>query len=159
MGHIKSKISGGCAMIGFFIAIASGILMSVQGVFNTGVSKTTGLWVSNSWVQATALLICLGGWLITGREHFSMLFKVQPKYMLLGGVLGALITLTVMQSMNALGPAKAVLFIVIAQIASAYVIQLLGWFGAQKTDLSVHKILGLGIAVTGILIFQWEKSA
>ncbi len=88
-----------------------------------------------------------------------MLFKVQPKYMLLGGVLGALITLTVMQSMNALGPAKAVLFIVIAQIASAYVIQLLGWFGAQKTDLSVHKILGLGIAVTGILIFQWERSA
>ena len=146
-------------MIGFFIAAASGILMSVQGVFNTGVSKTTGLWVSNSWVQATALLICLGGWMLTGREQFSMLFKVQPRYILLGGVLGAFITLTVMKSMNVLGPAKAVLFIVIAQIASAYVIQLFGWFGTSKTELSVHKILGLAVAGAGILIFQWEKSS
>lgn len=144
-------------MIGFFIAAVSGILMSIQGVFNTGVSKTTGLWVSNSWVQATALIICLAGWLFTGRENFSLLLKVQPRYLLLGGVLGALITLTVMKSMSTLGPAKAVLFIVIAQIASAYVIQLFGWFGAQKADLSVHKILGLAVAGAGILIFQWEN--
>ena len=34
-------------MIGFFIALVSGALMSVQGVFNTQVTKTTGMWVSN----------------------------------------------------------------------------------------------------------------
>ena len=33
-------------MIGFFIALLSGALMSVQGVFNTQVTKTTGMWVS-----------------------------------------------------------------------------------------------------------------
>lgn len=41
-------------MIGFLIAILSGALMSVQGVFNTQVTKTAGMWVSNGWVQLTA---------------------------------------------------------------------------------------------------------
>lgn len=34
-------------MIGFLVALLSGVLMSVQGVFNTQVTKTTGMWVSN----------------------------------------------------------------------------------------------------------------
>ena len=38
-------------MAGFLIALLSGALMSVQGVFNTQVTKSTGIWVSNGWVQ------------------------------------------------------------------------------------------------------------
>ena len=34
-------------MAGFLIALLSGALMSVQGVFNAQVTKTTGIWVSN----------------------------------------------------------------------------------------------------------------
>lgn len=41
-------------MIGFLIALLSGALMSIQGVFNTQVTKTTGMWVGNGWVQFTA---------------------------------------------------------------------------------------------------------
>ena len=41
-------------MTGFLIALLSGALMSVQGVFNTQVTKTTGMWVSNGWVQFSA---------------------------------------------------------------------------------------------------------
>ena len=33
-------------MVGFFIALLSGHLMSIQGVFNTEVTKTTGMWVA-----------------------------------------------------------------------------------------------------------------
>ena len=40
-------------MIGFLIALLSGALMSVQGVFNTQVTKTTGVWVSNGWVPVS----------------------------------------------------------------------------------------------------------
>lgn len=146
-------------MIGFFIAILSGVLMSVQGVFNTGVTKETGLWVSNSWVQVTALAVCMVGWAVTGRDQFSLLLKVQPKYLLLGGVIGAFITLTVIKSMGTLGPAKAVLFIVIAQTASAYLIELIGLFGTEKADFSMQKLIGLLIAIAGLVVFQWERSA
>lgn len=84
-------------MTGFFIALLSGALMSVQGVFNTQVTKTTGMWVSNAWVQLSAFAICLVMWLIMGRDSIATIGEVQPKYMLLGGVIGAGITWTVIK--------------------------------------------------------------
>ena len=51
-------------MIGIVIALLSGALMSVQGVFNTEVTKGTSMWVSNSWVQFSALVICLVSWFL-----------------------------------------------------------------------------------------------
>ena len=38
-------------MTGIFIALISGALMSLQGVFNTEVTKQSSIWVSASWVQ------------------------------------------------------------------------------------------------------------
>ena len=119
-------------MIGFLIALLSGALMSVQGVFNTQVTKTAGMWVSNGWVQLSAFAVCAVLWLFTGRDSIAAIGKVEPKYMLLGGVIGAGITWTVIKSMEALGPAKAALLIVIAQLIVAYLIELFGLFGVEK---------------------------
>ena len=76
--------------------------------------------------------------------------------MLLGGVMGAAITWTVIKSMDALGPAKAVLFIVVAQIAAAYLIELFGLFGTQRQPWEWRKAIGMGLAVAGIVIFKWK---
>ena len=141
-------------MWGWIIALISGALMSVQGVFNTGLTKQTSLWVANSWVQGTALLVCLGAWLIKERQS---LFQVDSKYMLLGGVIGAFITLTVILSMKQLGPAKAALTIVVAQLAVAYLIELFGLFGMEKVDFQWSKLIGMAVAVVGIFIFKWQS--
>ena len=143
-------------MTGFFIALLSGALMSVQGVFNTQVTKTTGMWVSNAWVQLSAFAICLVMWLIMGRDSIATIGEVQPKYMLLGGVIGAGITWTVIKSVDALGPARSALFIVVSQLAVAYLISLSGMFGMEKEPFSWRKLIGLLIAAGGIVLFQWE---
>lgn len=143
-------------MIGFLIALLSGALMSVQGVFNTQVTKTTGIWVSNGWVQLSAFLLCLVMWLATGRDSLLTIGKVEPRYMLLGGVLGAGITWTVIQSMTALGPAKAALLIVVAQVACAYIIELMGVFGVGKQPINLWKIGGLVLAIIGLTIFEYQ---
>ena len=143
-------------MVGFFIALISGALMSIQGVFNTQVTRSSSIWVANVFVQLTALLVCLGAWLFADRTSFAMLLKVEPKYMLLGGAIGAFITYTVIKSMEMLGPARAVLLIVIAQLIVAYVIELLGLFGVEKQPLSMRKVIGMLIAIGGIVIFKWK---
>lgn len=141
-------------MAGFLIALLSGALMSVQGVFNTQVTKSTGIWVSNGWVQLSAFALCVVVWLATGRESVSTLWEVRPHYMLLGGVIGAGITWTVIQSVSALGPAHSALLIVIAQLAVSYLIQLFGLFGMDQEPFSWKKAGGLLLAVAGIMIFQ-----
>ena len=143
-------------MTGIVIALISGALMSIQGVFNTEVSKQTSLWVSNSWVQFSALVICLSAWLFKDRQSFGRLLQVDHKYLLLGGVIGAFITLTVMLSMKNLGPAQAALLIVVSQLAVAYVIELFGWFGTEKAEFSWIKLGGMALAVVGIVIFKWK---
>lgn len=143
-------------MFGFLIALLSGALMSVQGVFNTQVTKTTGVWVSNGWVQFSAFAVCLAVWFFTGRDSVAAIARVEPKYMLLGGVIGAGITWTVIKSVDALGPAKSALLIVIAQLAVSYLIELFGLFGMDKAPLDWRKLGGLALAVIGIAIFQWE---
>ena len=143
-------------MIGFFIALISGALMSVQGVFNTQVTKSSTIWVANAFVQCTALLVCLGVWLVSDRSSLAAVFKVEPKYMLLGGAIGAFITYTVIKSMDMLGPARAVMLIVVAQLIVAYVIEMLGLFGVEKQPLEWRKVIGMAVAIAGIVIFKWK---
>ena len=143
-------------MIGFLIAVISGLLMSVQGVFNTQVTKSSSIWVASAFVQFTALLVCLAAWLVSDRSSFAALLKVEPRYMLLGGAIGAFITYTVIKGMEMLGPARAVMLIVIAQLIVAYVIELLGLFGTEKQPLEWRKVIGMGIAVAGVVIFKWK---
>ena len=140
-------------MAGWIIALISGALMSVQGVFNTEVTKTAGMWVSNGWVQFSAFLTCVAVWLFTGRDSIAALAKVQPRFMLVGGVIGAGITWTVIASMKQLGPARAVLLIVVSQILAAYLIEL---FGVEQAQFEWRKAIGMALAIAGVMIFQWK---
>lgn len=141
-------------MWGILIALISGALMSLQGVFNTEVTKQTSIWVSAGWVQLTAFLTCVLIWLFTGRNSVMGLWQIQPRYMLTGGIMGAMITYTVIRSMKGLGPAKAALLIVVAQIMVAYGIEVFGLFGVEKVGFEWKKALGALVAIAGIIIFR-----
>ena len=148
---------GKMAWMGLLVALLSGALMSIQGVFNTRVTDTTGVWTANTFVQFSAFAVCLCAWFLMERHSFMMLWQVQPKYMLTGGIIGAFITLTVIMSMAQLGPAKAVLLIVISQLLVAYLISLFGLFGTEKEPFLWRKFIGIAISVIGFILFQWEK--
>ena len=131
-----------------------GILIALQGVFNTEVTRQSSIWVSAGWVQLTAFVTCLVMWLLTGRPEIQGIWQVRPWYMLLGGVIGAFITWTVIRSVESLGPAKSALLIVVAQIIVAYGIEVFGLFGVEKTGWEWKKAIGALIAVIGIIIFR-----
>lgn len=143
-------------MLGIWIAVLSGALMSIQGVFNTEVTKQSSLWVSTGWVQLSAFIVCVAAWMFTGRESISALWQVEHKYTLLGGVIGAFITITVIKSMGSLGPAQATMLIVIAQLAVSYLIELFGIFGVEKQPFVWKRLLGMALAIGGIVLFKWE---
>lgn len=143
-------------MIGIILALISGALMSIQGVFNTEVTKNTSIWVSTGWVQISAFIVCIVAWFFTGRESIEGMMQTQPKYMLLGGAIGAFITYTVIKSMGSLGPAKAVMIIVISQLLVAYIIEVFGIFGVDKVGFDWKKLFGMVLAIAGVVIFKWE---
>ena len=143
-------------MWGFLAALLSGALMSIQGVFNTEVTKQSSLWVSTGWVQLSAFLVCVAAWFFTGRDSVGILWQVENKYTLLGGILGTFITVTVIRSMGKLGPAQATMLIVIAQLVVSYLIEMFGLFGVEKQPFEWKKLAGTAIVVAGIVLFKWE---
>lgn len=140
-------------MAGFIIAIVSGALMSIQGIFNTNVTKSSSIWVAAGFVQLTALATCIIMWFFNGRPEVSGVLRVDNKVSLLGGVIGAFITFTVVKSVSELGIAKAEITIVVAQVIVAYLIELFGLFGSKKAEFSWLKLLALIIAAGGVFMF------
>ena len=144
-------------MWGIIVSAISGALMSIQGVFNAEVTKQTSMWISASFVQLTAFIVCVTAWFITGRESSAgALFHVTPKYVLLGGALGAFITFTVIYSINVLGPARSAIFIVSTQLVVSYLLELLGLFGVDRQPFEWRKCIGVAIMVAGIVTFKWK---
>lgn len=141
------------------VALASGALMSLQGVFNTGVTKQTSTWLTAAWVALSGFVIAIVLWAMfeRGQSDIFSVARIDHKYMLLGGVIGAFITWTVIQAMSQLGPAKAVLLIIISQLLVAYLIELFGVFGVERVQFQWTKLLGFIISVVGFIIFQWDK--
>ena len=60
--------------------------------------------------------------------------------------------------MGSLGPARAAMLIVISQLAVAYVIELFGLFGVEKVDFEWRRLLGMAIAIVGIVIFNGRNN-
>ena len=76
-------------MIGLITAIIAGAAMSFQGVMNTRLGDTIGMYESNVFAQGTALVLGVVAWMIMGKGDFSKIGTVSPVYWL-GGVLGLL---------------------------------------------------------------------
>ncbi|MFU0824464.1 DMT family transporter [Clostridium sp.] len=143
-------------MFGLICSLLAGLFMSLQGVFNTRLSEKIGLWETNTIVQGIAFVLTLVIMLFAGKGNIKNIGEANKLY-LLGGPLGAAITLTVMCGMAKLGPTYAVSAILIAQLISAALIEAFGLFDSDKSNFGMFKIIGVAFMLLGIIIFEWKK--
>ncbi|NYB75473.1 MULTISPECIES: DMT family transporter [Sedimentibacter] len=141
-------------MIGILLALLAGLLMSVQGVFNTRVMDSSNMWATNSWVHLTAFAASIIIWFFTGRENLLSVFNVSNKLYLIGGVIGAFITFTVIKSISDLGPAYATMLILLAQLVVSCSIETFGLFGTEKICFEWSKLIGVALMIAGIIVFK-----
>ena len=140
-------------MIGFLFSIIAGAAMSVQGVMNTRLQDGIGLWEANTYVQGTAFFLSLIVMWLFGSGHLKALANM-PKWTLLGGVLGLVITVTVMLSIKGLHPTVAISTILIAQLVVAALIEAFGWMGQEKAAFGLKQFIGLGLMLGGVVVFK-----
>ena len=142
-------------MLGIIFSIIAGISMSVQGVFNTRLGEKIGIWETSVVVQSIALAIALIATFIVGDGSFKAIKEANKLY-LLGGVLGAIITFTVMHGIGSLGTTLAVAIILVAQLTAAALIDNFGLFGASCVKCGSRQFIGVVIMLIGIIVFKWK---
>jgi bacterial/archaeal transporter family-2 protein len=140
---------------GLIFAALAGALMSLQGVFNTRVNEKIGIWEATALCQGVALVTTLVILMFAGNGDFKKIHEVN-KWYLLGGVMGALITFTVIKGISMLGPTYAISTILVAQLITAALIDRLAWFGCEMVNFGWTKILGVAIMIVGIVVFKWK---
>ncbi len=143
-------------MLGLLMSIIAGAAMSIQGVWNTRLSEKVGLFESNMFVQGTAFLLGLLIMFFFGKGNLKELGNT-PKLYWLGGVLGIVITVTVMLSIKDLSPTYAISVILISQLLVAALIDAFGWFGSEQVPFLWNKYVGLLLMIGGVILFQWQK--
>ncbi|MGG7059216.1 DMT family transporter [Clostridium nigeriense] len=142
-------------MLSIIFAIISGISMTLQGIFNTRLEEKVGTWETNVIVQGTALILTLIIVIFFGKGNFKAVKEINKLY-LLGGILGVIITFTVMKSIGSMGATLGIGIILIAQLASAGIVDAFGLFGTERVTFGFREFLGIGIMIIGIIIFKWR---
>ena len=140
-------------LLGIVFSIAAGMAMSVQGVMNTRLGEGIGTMEANAFVQGTAFALALAVLIFWRQGSFSQLGQVSKLYWL-GGVLGIVITVTVMLGIKSLGTTLAVSVILISQLLVAACIDAFGLMGSEKLAFTWHKYAGLALMTGGMLLFK-----
>lgn len=142
-------------MAGVIFSIIAGAAMSIQGVMNTRLSDKIGLYESNVFVQGTAFFLSILALWILGKGSFKGIGDVN-KFYLLGGVLGLVITVTVMLGIGKLSPTVAISVILISQLFVAALIDAFGLMGSEKIAFCWNKYVGMALMIGGVLLFRWK---
>ncbi len=140
-------------MSGIIFGVVAGALMSVQGVMNTRLGEKTGVYEANVIVAIGAFILSLIFLFIFGSGNIKAVSQVN-KFYLLGGVLGYLITITVMLAIGKSSPAVAVSAILISQLLVASLIEAFGIMGSEKVPFLWNKYLGLVLMIGGMVLFK-----
>ena len=140
---------------GIIFSIVAGMAMSVQGVMNTRLGEGIGNMEANAFVQGTAFALALIVLLFWRQGSFTELGQVNKLYWL-GGVLGIVITLTVMLGIKSLGTTLAISIILISQLLIAAVIDAFGLMGSEKLAFGWSKYVGLALMTGGMLLFKYK---
>lgn len=138
---------------GIVFSIVAGMAMSVQGVMNTRLGEGIGNMEANAFVQSTAFALALIVLIFWRQGSFTALGQVNKLYWL-GGVLGIVITLTVMLGIKSLGTTLAISIILISQLLIAAVIDAFGLMGSEKIAFGWTKYAGLALMTGGMLLFK-----
>lgn len=138
---------------GIVFSIVAGMAMSVQGVMNTRLGEGIGNMEANAFVQGTAFALALIVLIFWRQGSFTALGQVNKLYWL-GGVLGIVITLTVMLGIKSLGTTLAISIILISQLLIAALINAFGLMGSEKIAFGWTKYAGLALMTGGMLLFK-----
>ena len=131
------------------LALLSGVAMAVQGSLNAALAKITGLLQATLVVHLTATITVVLLLLFPLSPGSLGRIIQAPWYLLLGGIIGVLITYGVVASIPRAGVALATTAIIVGQVTTALIIDHWGLFGLEKIPFTWWKALGLVLLASG----------
>ena len=137
------------ALLAFTAGLGGAVQIAVQGRLGERVGTIEAM-ATASLVGALIALVVL---LLARRSLTGLGDAVgSPKWMLLGGVMSALIILAITIAGPRIGIVATTSVLIAAQFALATVIDRLGWFGVERISVGWARVLGLAFLCIGAVL-------
>lgn len=140
-------------LYGMIFSVLAGVMVSMQGIFNARLSDKIGFWHTNTFVHGSGFLVAFIIMLMFENLNFSPLKEVQPYYML-GGVMGVVIIFSVINGISSIGVSYTITLMIVTQIVLTAGINYFGYFGEPIIILSLRKVVGLALMLSGLVLYQ-----
>ena len=139
------------------LTLFTGALLPVQAILNTRLGRQTGGPLMASLISFCVGLICLLILnLVTNSNAFVSLKPsvVNPWYLWLGGLLGAIFVGFITWVNQQQGVALTFAVVVTGQIFCSLIIDHYGLFGSVISTISMQKLLGAALLIVGIILIK-----
>ena len=137
------------AVLAFAAGLGGAVQIAVQGRLGDRVGAIEAM-ATASLIGAMLALVVL----LLARRSLSGLGDAfgAPKWMLLGGVMSALIILAITVAGPRIGIVATTSVLIAAQFTLATVIDRYGWFGVERVAVSWPRVLGLAFLCVGAVL-------
>jgi bacterial/archaeal transporter family-2 protein len=132
------------------IAAAAGLGGAVQIAVQGRLGDRVGSLEAMATASLIGAMLALAVLLVARRSLAGIGEAVEaPKWMLLGGVMSALIILAITVAGPRIGVVATTAFLIAAQFALAAVIDRYGWFGVERIGFTWARVVGISLLVVG----------
>lgn len=137
------------AVLALVAGLGGAVQIAVQGRLGDRVGTLEAVATASLIGAVLALLV-----LLVARRSLTGLGDAfgSPKWMLLGGVMSALIILAITIAGPQIGIVATTSVLIAAQFTLATVIDRLGWFGVERIAVSWPRVLGLAFLCIGAVL-------
>ena len=141
--------TGIAALFAFVAGLGGAVQIAVQGRLSERVGTFEALACASTVGAACAVVV-----LLVSRGGLGRLGDgfTGPRWLLLGGVMSAVIVLSITVAGPRIGTVATTALLISGQFALAALIDRYGWFGVDRVALSWHRLLGLALLGAGALL-------
>ncbi len=138
--------SGVAAVLAFVAGLGGALQIAVQGRLADRIGSIEALACASVIGGLAALVV-----LVIARRSFAGLADgvAGPKWMLLGGLMSALIILSITIAGPRIGVVATTAVLIAAQFGFAAVIDRFGLFGVERIGLGATRVAGIALLLTG----------
>ena len=138
--------TGLAALLAVAAGLGGAVQIAVQGRLGDRVGSIEAMATASVIGAAIALIV-----LLLARRSVGGVGEAlgAPKWMLLGGVMSALIILAITVAGPRIGIVATTAVLIAAQFSLATAIDRYGWFGVERIAVTWQRVLGIGLLFVG----------
>ncbi|MBO8163283.1 MAG: DMT family transporter [Brevibacillus sp.] len=139
-------------MLMMLLSLLAGIGVAAQAGINGALGKKVGT-IEASVVSFSIGTLCLMLLVIFFGKGNLLSTLTQPKWMLLGGVLGAIYVFVMVLSVPKIGVASTLVAVIAGQIIASTVIDHFGLIGGRQIPVDWQRMLGILLLAAALFLF------